>query len=332
MSIVFHVGFPKAASTTFQNQLFAQHSDLINLGIYSTDNVGTMTHTSEPLNAPILNDFRIQRLHRSLTEDDGILFDQNAAKELFSQLLHEYRSSNSTVILSNEYITSGRFSNPEIIEKGRRIHSICPEAKILIIIRSQVDMLKALYRDHPFDPRTLDFAYRRPVNFSNWLDIQFNLPYLSILNTLLFFRVLEKYELLFPKEQILMLPLELLKRDPDSFLIKVSEFLDIDHAETSSLLKNKHENMGISAFGNRYRKLRSQLMPFMKIFRPMRSLLTTVDKNLFEIVKTFGKTEKIIVPEQSLLKLYDKYACDNSKLAKKQNLPLKDLGYLVVDT
>ena len=40
MRIFFHIGFPKAASTTLQKQLFANHPQLVNLGLYPTSNVG----------------------------------------------------------------------------------------------------------------------------------------------------------------------------------------------------------------------------------------------------------------------------------------------------
>ncbi|MEO1256342.1 MAG: hypothetical protein AAFY41_15845 [Bacteroidota bacterium] len=327
MTVVFHVGFPKAASTTLQKSLFAKHSEIVNLGIYPTGNIGKDSKDTEPTNAPILQDSRIKSLYQSLTNEDGVLFDGSATKQLLHTLVDEYKIDDSTIIFSSESVLSGRFSNPEIIEKARRTQVICPQAKILIVIRSQVDMLKALYRDHPFDPRTL--AYRpRPVSFSEWLKIQLELPYLSLTNTLLFSKVVERYEQLFPEEQILVLPLELLKEQPQVFVKDLANFLDIDSAETALLLKSKPENQGISALGNQYRRWRSRLMPYAKILKPARSLLASVDEKLFSAFRALGKTERIVISESDRLLLYKKYVEDNTSLAERRNLPLARLGYL----
>lgn len=328
MNIVFHVGFPKAASTTFQKGLFSKHSEIVNLGIYPTGNIGKDSREDIPVDMPFFKDLRIKKMYQSLTKEDGVNFDDDAAKKLFSSLIEDYGNNNSTIVFSNESILSARFSNPEIIEKARRIQIICPQAKILIIIRSQVDMLKALYRDHPFDPRTLDIS-PRAVSFTDWLKIQIETPYLSLINTLLFHKVLKKYEQLFPKDNILIVPLELLKVNPEIFVKSLSDFLEINPIEVFLAFKAKHENQGISDLGNQYRRWRSRLLPYMRIFKPARKIVTSIDKSLFDSLKFLGSTERVSLSEEDLMILHKKYSDDNNCLAENRNLPLMELGYLI---
>ncbi|MGK7897468.1 MAG: sulfotransferase domain-containing protein [Xenococcus sp. (in: cyanobacteria)] len=327
MSIVFHIGYPKAASTTLQKSLFANHSAIVNLGIYPTGNIGQDSNAPQPHNVPFLKDLRIQSFYQSLTCNDGVMFDLNQEKEQLDLLIKEYEQEKTTLLFSSESIVSGRFSNPEIMEKARRLQGLCPEAKILIIIRSQVDILKALYRDHPFDPRTLNY-HPRPVSFSEWLEISLNTPYSNVPNTLFFNQVLERYEKLFPPAKILVLPLELLKENPQVFVKDLANFLEINSQETLDLLTNKFENQGISTGGNKYRRWRNYLIPYLKVLKPFRRLLIPLDHKIFNLARSFGSTEKILISEEEILQLHQKYAADNRMLMQRRSLPLKELGYL----
>lgn len=327
MCIVFHVGYPKAASTTLQKNLFHDHSEMTNLGIYPTGNIGKDSEHSVSRNAPVLRDPRISQLYHALIQDDGIIFEKEKAILIWNALISDYQKDNHTTVLSHEGFLSARFANPELVEKGRRIYEVCPQAKILIILRSQVSMLTSLYRDHPFDPRTLS-SQPKPVTFSKWLDIDLKTPRASLSNTLLFDRVIRVYEQIFSESQVLALPLELLQANREDFAKQLSLFLEVDFNETYQLLGKQSENLGITSVGNQYRRLRGHLMPYMKILKPARSILERVDQKVFGFVRSIGSTEKIQASEEDIEKIRGKFSKDNSSLAKKLNLPLDKFGYL----
>ena len=325
-NIVFHVGYPKAASTTLQKSLFNAHKEIANLGIYPKGNVGRDSNGIGQCKAPIMSDVRIRKFYRMLTQEDGVLFDQRNAEKLWRSLLADYGIEKSTIVFSSEQILSSRFANPEIVEKARRIKQLCSEAKILIIVRSQLNMLRSLYRDHPFDPRSI--GYRpRPVNFSDWLKIDFQLPYSSLSNTLLFNRVVSIYESLFSKEQVLVLPLELLNKKRGLFINQLSLFMEIDMDEAAFCLENKYENKGVSNVGNRYRRFRNALAPYVKSIQPSNSFLKKIDRNLFSILRDIGSTEEIKISQSDMSLILDKFSTDNGILARQRKLPLEELGY-----
>ena len=213
-----------------------------------------------------------------------------------------------------------------MFEKARRIQVLCPEAKILIIIRSQLDMLRSLYRDHPFDPRSI--GYRpKSVSFSEWLEVDFHLPYGSLANTLLFHRVVSIYESLFSRDQVLVLPLELANKNRSLFVDQLSSFMEIDRQEVDSCLTKTPKNKGVSSLGNRYRRLRSIFAPYVKSMNSSKSFLKGIDKSLFGMLKNIGRTEDIKLSKNDVDLIADKFASGNELLAKQRDLSLKDLGY-----
>ena len=200
MSVYIHIGYPKAGSTTLQQNLFANHSEILNLGLYPTSNVGNTSHTYSKYNnieqnIPYLTDAKIQKLYLELIQPDGVVYDEFKAKKLWADIKSDYPVSTSdiSVILSHEGITSSRFANPELMEKARRIKYVFGEVKILIVIRAQQQMLKSLYRDHPFDPRTLEY-HQRHVGFSEWLDIDIKRKHGNLTNILYFDLLARTYE------------------------------------------------------------------------------------------------------------------------------------------
>ena len=114
-NIIFHIGYPKAASTTLQKNLFNTHQEISNLGIYPKDNVGKDVSYIENFHAPILNDARIRKFYHILTQEDGILYSHENIKKIWRSLLSDYGAEKTTVVFSSEQILSPRFANPEIV-------------------------------------------------------------------------------------------------------------------------------------------------------------------------------------------------------------------------
>ena len=338
MQIFFHIGFPKAASTTLQKQLFANHPQLVNLGLYPTSNVGNDNFKfsgKENLNRiNYLDDQRISRLYKLLVQPNGLEFECETVKSLWDQLRFHYSNTDvcfdtsSRIVLSHEAVTSCRFAHPETKEKLRRLHDIFGEIKIILVIRNQVEMLKSLYRDHPFDPRTLEFR-PRPVSFSEWLDIDIKRGPLSLCRSLYFGKVSEELYNLFGKQNVLVLPMEWLKSDLNMFSTMISCFLDIDQDITYSLLDKPPINTSVSALGHYYRTVRLNMLLLARCFPSLKKLLLPLDSALFGFLKKIGPASDVALNEKQIKLLHQMYADDNLRLAKYTGLDLKNLSYFL---
>lgn len=324
--ICFHLGYPKAASTTLQKCVFNRHSQIINLGLYPQANIGRDMPSDPAPPAPFLCDPELRVLHDLLTKTDGISYQDDQALELWRSLTERYTEDGKTIVFSNEGLLSVRFSNPEVLEKCRRIHQLCPGAKILIIIRSQLELLKSLYRDHPFDPRTLQHR-PKPVSFSEFLDIDLRADLHSHANSLHFDRTLDKLSSLFGENNILMLPLELLMHSTAQFSTQIARFLGIDGEEVLSNLQSCHENKGATQALNRYRSVRqflSALMPRLPFLTPT---MESLDRKLRGFYSTLGNTADIRSTPEDVQRINKRFAQGNAILENKLALSLKNLGY-----
>ena len=325
---VVHIGYPKAASSTLQTGLFLHHNELTNLGLYPTANVGTASARCLGECASYSTDSRLPVLYDRLVHQDGILFDENSTRALWKSIEDEYGQANpgKTLILSHEGISSSRFANSELVEKARRLKLLIPDARILIIIRSQLEMLKSLYRDCPFDPRSIEYK-PRPVSFSEWLDVDLSRRHFRLSSSLLFSRLVSVYERLFGEEEVLVLPLELLGRNRAAFCGELSSFLDIDERETARLLSAPADNTGISRIGNQYRRATRSLFPSGRLRAVLKRQLAPLDKRILDSLKKIGGSERIVSNARDLQKVKNLYSADNTLLSERRCLGLRELDY-----
>ena len=65
MDVVFHIGYPKAASTTLQKHLFCCHSDLNSLALFPRKNAGLEAVTRRE-NIPYLESEDLRKFYKAL--------------------------------------------------------------------------------------------------------------------------------------------------------------------------------------------------------------------------------------------------------------------------
>lgn len=319
----FHVGFPKAASSTLQKSLFSRHSGILNLGVYPKNNVGynqdlggDSDKGSEIL---FLENQYLRKFLAGLANKDELSFCYEEYRNLFNKISRYY--DGRSAVFSNEAMTGLIFSYPDIKIKAERLKEVMGSIKILIVVREQISILRAQYRDQPFDPRCP--RLRRPVNFEEWIDLDVSKNFFSYCQSLNYNLIVSIYEELFGSENIAVVPVELLSEDVSEFSNLVSNFIDVDEKETEGLLWDRQENTGVSTTYNNLRRLKARLPLCLKSEKIQSNFLT---KKILDRVKRFSK-EEVPIKEETLNWLGEYFKEGNRKLSQDYDLRLGELGY-----
>jgi len=198
--ICFHIGYHKTASSWLQFNVFPKCPDICFLN---------------PPGDKYREHFRQQVLF-----DDDFSFDLEGAGSDFYAEIDKKRKNNQKVILLSEEDLSGHMYNGYNSRRhADRLKSLAPAAKIVIVIRRQQDYVRSAY----------SFYVKRGGALSpgRWMkDIE--IPASQIIGKLNYHKLIEYYFSIFGKENVLVLPYELIKVDKGkSFLDRVHQFLDL---------------------------------------------------------------------------------------------------------
>ncbi len=199
MSRLFiHVGYPKAGSTWLQRFLF--------------DNADAGFAHVAPMQEHLRN-FAIPY------EMD---FDAEACRQAYEARITEIESEGLVPVISSEALVGdihgGGF---ESLQRLSQLKKTFPEAKILMIIREQQEMVFSVYKE---------FVGQGGVTR---IQVLFDPPYFpSFLPRFKFshyqyHRLIERYQEVFGKENVLVLPLEMLHASPTEYITRISSFAGI---------------------------------------------------------------------------------------------------------
>lgn len=321
--VVFHVGYPKSASSTLQKHLFDRHSELNFLGLYPQGDLGNFT---KEINKDSLyfQHSELRSFHNQLTKLEGIEFYFSKVNETYKNVKNHLENSKINVF-SNEFFLSVLFAHPDRAEKAKRIKNYFPNAKIIIVIRNQIDIIKSQYRDHPFDPRNL-YSNHKSVNIDQWVERDLDNPFINFLESINYFKTIKFYSDLFGKENVGVFLFEDLKDNLETFAKYISRFLEIDYKETFKLLKNKKENSGMSKKVNHYRSFRNNLAKAFPYSLQKIDIIKKIDSKLMKVLMK-GKKQKIFMNDATIKKLKSYFEESNFKLEQEFNLGLKNKNY-----
>ncbi len=189
---VFHVGIRKSGTTTLQSYFFPRLDGWTYLG----------------RGAP-----EFARLHRILKdlvgrEQKGRLLDDDWSPDALTELLEAAGRGSRGVVLSREHLTDGHRDG----RTARRLHEVCPDARIVIGIRSQTTAFQSGYSQHVKNGGSLRFEkWLSRVGDEGWLHGD------------VFIRC---YQEIFGVDAVKVLPFELLARDERRYLTELLAFMD----------------------------------------------------------------------------------------------------------
>lgn len=300
---IIHIGGAKTASTSLQLGIFQNLKDVISFGEFGDG------FTSKE-NELIIREF---------LEVDSAFTSDERFKRLVSQFS---KSNNHKMIFSSADIFVAR--QPTMIaEKLAEIFG--SDAKIILVVRNQIDCLKSFYSGHAAWLKQVPKSYfRRHVSFKSWIEFQFlqeNLK--SDLKIFDYYSQIKPFINNFGEKNIIVLCYEdLINSNPKSWKI-LSELLGVEVQTLKSLFFNV----------NARKRITNSKLKFVRVI----NFLLTLSKqsNLLDI-NNFSKLDYILnrgsryepkLNDDILGKINEYYGLSNSILSKTFNLDLAKHKY-----
>jgi len=156
MQIYIHIGYPKNASTALQTDIFPNIDGAYYLGRHYKDKGG----------------YETQELFEALYDvsmQDSIEYSEEKTKSKVEFTLNLISKNFDKVIISSEAFTNN------VADRGliaKRLKLLFPQARIMIVIRNQVDALKSMYSFLCAQlGKNINLSYGRPSvqSFEKWI-------------------------------------------------------------------------------------------------------------------------------------------------------------------
>lgn len=326
-TIYVHIGFPKTATTTLQNNVFCGHSDI--------NYFGKPFH-SETKDMQLVN-MQVEVV-RKLWRQPENKYERNRLKYLVKDSFVPFLDSVKKNIISLEefsYATERRLLIAE------RLRDIFKECKIIITIRSQQEAIISAYFwkqmnleiNEPFDDWFQKMVSKLP-------DTDLFLLNYTTIRLFNYAEVIEAYERVFKKENILVLPMEWLKNCPEKFSERLSSFIGINCEETSELLSMHQQNTRMSMATIKYQRFIKRLLVAFASHILKNKKLSRTDSYqgvfrrgpngmISDILNICSNNPTHHWTEKQLYQLNDYYVYGNSLINKRYDLNLDKYGYLL---
>ncbi len=318
-NIVIHIGMPKAASTTLQQNFFARLPVINFTG--GNENYNSLSNLS----------------FIKIIGTDDCYFN---ADDVRRGIVKEYDDKLPTV-LSKEFACSPFLPLSRGIPQSRttvakRFKTLFPDAKILIVIRNQLKLQKSLYSE--FYKHESRFLKLRMVSFKKWIDLNIKLESEGKQNVFQFadfYSLINIYQDLFPEVKVVVF--EEMVKDMHSFLEKeLCPFIGVEAEKAMPFYVDKVENSRHSKAGIYANNFIRKIINLLQNSLGNPQQVIPIDKRVKFMKKVHRFTNSIpfgkINPEYSedhekFLKNY--YAEGNRKVSEIIGVDLGKYGYPV---
>lgn len=305
--VYIHIGYPKSASTTLQLNLFDKHPDLNYLGPKSLQNRANT---------------KIIEFWDNINKLNGIEYNQDRQLDLYKQCIQPYLNLKKINVFGHEGMLNSRYGDNTL--KAYRIKNFFVDAKIIIILRNQIEAIRSLYEMMPFSPVGA-YGSEKYLSFDSWLEKSFQSSQClqrSFLIGLKYYEHIKLYSSLFGDRNIGVFLFEELVNSPDIFAKKISDFMQIDYSQSLSLLKSKSKQN--SAKIHSVYNLKRKLIPSISI----RSILPLeIHKYLIEKLTNAIPYTKTQWNKKYLNQVFNLYRESNQKLVDDLKLEVDKFNY-----
>lgn len=243
------------------------------------------------------------------------------------------QSRHAVTVLSHEEL-SGHPHGYSLVSPAKvaaNLKELFPSARILIVVRNQLDYVLSLY------------AFRVAIkgmesrSFARFVKDEAGL---GLLNHLQFDRLVEIYQSLFGAENVLVVPMERLRRDPQAFFAPIMNLLEVDAAPPAeqSSVNESTRNLALLQMLRPINKAFSILLSWLRaIFRTRAAHLPDRFRFWFYGLRAkfsrrmtlwFPGGQKLAWPQSPEFdSIAAQWAESNLRLEKQTDLDLAALGY-----
>ena len=213
--LLIHVGFHKTGTSYLQRLVF--------------------NDTTQGFCSPVDR----HRLRDVLVRTSPFTFDSAGVRAAFLPHLVQAAHGRLVPVLSHEQLSGQpagggyglrrREREASRKEVAERIHAAFPEARILIVIREQKDMVRSIYKwlvcgwEGRLSASIEQFLDQSPLERGH--SPLFNFEYLE------YHWIIQHYRRLYGDSAVLTLPYEWLRKDPVAFVNRIREFVDLPPAD-----------------------------------------------------------------------------------------------------
>ncbi|MEQ9000875.1 MAG: sulfotransferase domain-containing protein [Coleofasciculus sp. B1-GNL1-01] len=200
--IVIHIGYPKCASSWLQQVMFAD------------EQTGFLAAWGA----------KSKEVKKQFVNSDNSSFNADEVRRVYNIGLQAANQNNLVPVLSNEHLSGNLANIGWKQEVADRLYSTFPEAKIIIIVREQKSILLSAYGQCIKLGRTLTIEeflgsiQKGHETADNLKRPTFKLDFVK------YDLLIEYYQNVFSKENVLVLPFELLKKDSKKFAQAILDF------------------------------------------------------------------------------------------------------------
>ena len=296
--LVFHIGYPKTGTTTLQASFFPCHNEI--------DYQGKLIPSHQYHDADLFQLFTLLQTAPSVE-----LTTLDTIRDRIETIVA--KSNRKIVLFSSE-----NFLHPETSDIGlvaERLWNAFPKARIMIMLREQVDMLYSFYRNHGafgqylFTMKELDAPLLVPIPLEEWLQYQFLTPFKNVLGTLNYGAVVDRYSQLFGRANVHVGLFEEFRANPRQFLGHLCDFLGIQRDwNLIESLKPSNASFDSVTFEQVARKAFAGSQPNQRPARPD-----------FQLAES--------VPEPWRAQILDRFRNSNRRVADLTHLNLAHYGY-----
>ena len=238
--VVLHVGWPKTATTSMQVALFAQSGQFNYLGKYLPD-----------------HDFQNRDIHDLVwsCQMHGRAQWRETRDRLGTAITAAAARGRKLPVLSTENMIHPWSQTPDVV--AARLKEIVPAARVVMVIREQVSLLRSWYRWHGgygqylFLNKLIDEPCELPLTLPEWMHFQFQAPDRNIIGCLDYDDVVAAYEEQYGAGQVHVLAYEQLIRDPQGFAEQLAPVLEVKPDLVRSAMTGAFENSETKAWDSR---------------------------------------------------------------------------------
>ena len=295
-NLCIQIGLHKTGTTMFNSEFYPKHSDIHHLG------------------KPYDLDDPVRMLLEEIIYATPLSFDADKCHRLFQEFVLPHLSANKLVTINEARLSHGIGVDRSAV--AQRLHAVFGRCKILLILRRQDELLRALYFQWAGTNKT-------DLRFHEWLSESWVFSRPAPFSRIDYHDIVNSVSAVFGRDQIGVFAYEEFLEDRDTFARKLSAFAGIDADETVRLLSAKARNPRMS-------RLHVFVRKHPVLARLAQSIRTRGSKRLVAalgwVANRSGRADAAMTPalEERLRSFVGE---SNLMLAQEYGLPLARYGY-----